>query len=125
MKTNVYVKLDVSKESGYAIVKDVVRENAIEESHACYTEALNDIGIDESKIESLEGFKMRYIYLTVNYDGRKGLYEQDVKSSLEHQGYISLVSEGGIFGGYYVPTEKYNATMEYSTNKRKELAGVA
>jgi hypothetical protein len=124
MKVNLFIQLWESKETGYVQIDSMMYESDIEEAYNSHVEFANKY--TNSKTECFEGYKLSYLFLNVEYDGRqKRITTDDVMISLEKQGLITLVSEGGIFGGYYRKTDKLNEMLNNQLKKRKELVNVA
>ena len=121
MKANLFIHLNVS-ETGYIIIKEMFYEGKIMER---YKDMVETAKMFNAKAESFEGFKLRYLFITVEYDGRrKQITENDVIKSLEKQGLAKKIGDN-IFGGYYKITDKLKAILDDQMNKRKALAGVA
>ncbi|MBM7598136.1 hypothetical protein JOC34_000493 [Virgibacillus halotolerans] len=120
MKANAYVKIEESPSSGYISINEIILENYIDESYRENIESAKEFDF-RNKVETLEGHKLKYFFMTVEFDGRKkSIAENDIKQSLEKQGLVTKVGSS-MFGGYYLPTEYLQTTLKEQLNKRKEL----
>jgi len=122
MKVNVYIELKESKSSGYASISNMFYEDQIENEYNSYVESSKMFG---GRYESYEGYKLRHHLVSVGFDGRKEVKKDDIMKSLESQGLIYEVSEGGMFGACYMKTDELKQIEKEQFNKRKELVGVA
>lgn len=119
---SIYVILDESKSSGYITLEEYFLEGKLKDEYISYVDTARQFNY---RAESFDGFHLRYMLLKVKYDGRRGLKETDVMTALEKDLFIRKVGEGGIFGAYYVKTEKLARLWIDSMTKRKVLAGMA
>ncbi|WP_099301869.1 hypothetical protein [Bacillus sp. Marseille-P3800] len=120
MKTNLLVKLEINQENEYVRVLKIERESQIMDCHNADIESAKDFGF-RKKVESLEGFKLQFIPLVVEYDGRKRIItEQNVLSALEKEGLAIKVGDN-IFGGYYKATNELKEMLNVQLGKRKKL----
>ena len=119
MKRNVYVQLEESPSSGYISIKGAVPEANIEESYRDLIKNGKLFG-SRKKEEAFEGFKLRYIHIEVNHDGRKGIKNHDILQSLSSHN-LAIKKGESMFGGFYLPTNKLKSMLEKQLSKRKEL----
>lgn len=119
MKANVYIQLEESPSSGYISVKDAIFENNIKGAYEEDIESAKKYGF-RKKIEVFEGFKLKYILLEVNFDGRSGIKEEDVKLSLVKQS-LAFKSGESMFGSHCLPTEQLKEILNKQLEQRKEL----
>lgn len=120
MKANLYTNVEIL-ESGYVYINEMILESDIKEVYNNYLESSRKFGTP--KIESLEGFKLKYLFIeNVEYDGRKRkITDNDIKRTLEKQGYATNTGAGSIFGDFYKPTEKLTIQLDEQLKKRKKL----
>lgn len=121
MKTNVYVDIEIL-ESGYVYINSFNHEDHIEE---CYEESKNfSIRMNRDKCETLEGYKLKYLSLEVEFDGRKRkVTKQNIYSSMKNLGFCNIVkgSEDNMLGAFYLPTGKLKNLLANQLKQRKEL----
>lgn len=121
MKTNIYVDLKIL-ESGYVYINSFNFEEYIEESYEESKEFSKKFNHD--KCETLEGYKLQYLFLEVEFDGRKRkVTDQNIYSSMEKSGLCNIVkgSEDNMLGGFYLPTGKLKNLLANQLKQRKEL----
>lgn len=118
---NLYVRLEISKSSGYIIINDFFPESEIKEVYQDRLKTANSFASAE-KYEILEGFELMYLLLKdVKYDGRKRtISDNDIKATMSKQGYATKVCEDSIVS-YYNPTDKLLNQLEEQLNKRKQF----
>jgi hypothetical protein len=121
MKADFYADIEVL-ESGYVYLNGFEDEQDIKESYQSHVSFAGSVG---SQTESYEGFKNKYIYLNVKFDGRKGVKNEDVMQALVKEGLAIDTGIDSIFGNYYKPTEKLTELFQEQLKLRKELAGIA
>ncbi|WP_405101511.1 hypothetical protein [Oceanobacillus sp. FSL H7-0719] len=120
MKANAYVRIEESPSSGYISIEDIVLESYINNKYEDVKESHKQFGFTD-RMEVLEGFKLKYVLIEVEYDGRKrSISEEDVKESLSKQSLAIKVDES-MFGGYYLPTDKLKLILSDQLKQRKEL----
>lgn len=113
MKANVYIQPEISPSSGYVYIDlhKAMLEEEIEENYKRYSHLIK---------ETLEGYKLRYILLTIKYDGRKRRIEkEDVMKAMEKEGLVTNTGTGSIFGNFYLPTNKLKEKLA-TINHRKD-----
>lgn len=121
MKTNIYVDLKIL-ESGYVYVENFKFEESIEEHYEESKEFSKKF--NHNKCETLKGYKLRYLFLEVEFDGRKRkVTDQNIYSSMEKLGFCNVLngSKDNLFGGYYMPTDKLKDLLDNQLKQRKEL----
>ena len=80
---------------------------------------------DGSRCESFESYKLWFVFLTVEYDGRKkSISEQDIMKAMEKAGYAQNTGFSSIFGDYYKPTSELENLLAAQLHKRKVMAGL-
>jgi hypothetical protein len=120
MKVNVYAQIKESPSSGYITVEDMIMETGIEDKYKQIKENYKNFG-ETSKMEILEGFKLQYVLVEVEYNRRKkSIKQDDVLKSLEKKKLVVKVGEC-IFGGFYLLTDELRNILEDQLNQRKEL----
>lgn len=123
MKTEIYVKVEISPSSGYITVENMFHKTKLEEKYDYHVDMMKKLG--RTRWETIEGFEMIYLQVTVEYDGRKKQINQDdVLKAFEREGLATNVGHS-MFGGFYKPTKKLEFIISKQYNKRKELAGIA
>lgn len=120
MKANIYISLKPKMNENITF-DTMMNEYEIEDSYNDHLGFSKNFGLD--KVESLEGFKLSYLYLeNVEYNGRKKkITHDDICKTLEKQGYVTFTGTTSIFGGFYKPTEKLINQLNNQLEKRKQL----
>jgi len=123
MKKNLYVMVKQSSQTEYVSIDRMFHENNLGKEYKGLLDFKKLIG--SNRVETLEGYKLTYILIRVDYDGRKGsINEYDILKSMQNQGLLYEASEGGIFGGYYKMTDDLRKMMHIQFLKRKDLDAV-
>lgn len=120
-KTNLYVKLEISKSSGYIIINDFFLTDDLNEVYQDRLKTAKSFSTNE-KYEILEGFELMHLLLeNVEYDGRKRkITENDIKVTMQKQGYANMIGENWLVS-YYNPTDKLLNLLDNQLNKRKQF----
>ncbi|MEK4025465.1 hypothetical protein [Sporosarcina sp. FSL W7-1283] len=119
-KIELYAKLEVSPSSGYLSVTEIFPSNDIKKEYNYSIERTRKFGFT-NKVESLEGYTLQYVLLSVYYDGRKkSVHDADILKSLESHGLAKKVGES-MFGGFYLPTNELESMLEIQLKQRKDL----
>lgn len=117
MKTRVYVELECSKSSNYLSVNGGLLEKDLQQAYDEHCDFL--MKMTNLHCEIFDSFKLRYILLEVEYDGRKRkISNEDILRSLTKHGLAEKKGES-MFGGFYLPTKKLQSILEDNLNKRK------
>lgn len=120
MKSRMFVELETSPTSGYISVRKMFFEEDLEYEYETDIEAAKYFGF-RRKVETLEGYKLRFIELDVNFDGRKRkITEEDILHSLEQQGLLTKKG-GGMFGDFYAMNASLEDQLDKQLKQRKEL----
>lgn len=128
MKANVYVNFEFRGQRSlpkdeYLSINKMIHESDIEDYYSQLLETYRNWGRD--KAESLEGFKLSYLFLTVEFDGRKRkITDQDILKSMVKQGYAIDTGTGSIFGNFCYPTKKLVNQLDEQFKTRKQLIKV-
>jgi len=123
MKKNLYVMIKESSQTEYVNIDRMFHENDLEKEYQGLLDFKKLIG--SNRVETLEGYKLTYVLIKVDYDGRKGsISEYDILKSMQNQGLLYEAFEGGIFGGYYKMTDDLLKMMHSQFLKRKDLNAV-
>ena len=120
MEKSFFIDIEILQ-SGYIYLNDIHNESDILNSYQYYVDTCKKIG---TRTECLEGFKKKYIYLKVKYDGRKGVKNEDVMKSLVRNNLAIDTKNTSIFGNFYEPTENLKRIFDEQIKKRKQLAGI-
>lgn len=121
MKADFYVNIEIL-ESGYIYLNSIKDEEDIIDSYQSHVDFAKKMG---TRTECLEGFKKKYIYLNVKFDGRKGVKDEDVMKAFVREDLALDTGASSIFGNFYKPTENLMKLLNEQLKKRKQLAGVA
>lgn len=119
MKVNLYLDVEVLR-SGYIYLNGMLDELNVIASHDNYVSNCKKWGVDQW--ECLDGFKKRYVYIEVEYDGRKGIHNKDAMNSLCSKGYALDTGIASIYGNFYLPTDDLKNLLEKQLGERKSLA---
>ena len=121
MTREVYVKLEISPSSDYISRSEMVVKEDIGKEYDRFKGSMKSFK-SIHKIEVFEGFKLTYVLMNIEYDGRqRRIKESDIFRSMELKGLV--INRGAsMFGGYYEPTEKLNQILV--TQKEKRIAMV-
>ncbi|MGM9986363.1 MAG: hypothetical protein ACI35O_03950 [Bacillaceae bacterium] len=122
MKANIFVKIEISKSSGYIWIDKMFHESDIESEYEDMIDAAKKFG--QTKWETIEGFKLSYLHVNVEFDGRKkGIGTDDVLKSIANEGLAEKVGST-MLGDFYKPTEKLEIMLSEQLTKRKIMAGL-
>lgn len=120
MKVNLLVKFDLSPESNYIQVKECLHESHLQDHYKQSIDDAKYFGIRD-KVECLEGYKLQYISVNVQFDGRKKQPDsEDILNSLVRQG-MAIKTGESLFGGFFKPTEELHEIFHNQLQQRKEL----
>ena len=112
MKAKVYAEVTFSESSEYINIESYFLECQLENKY-------NDISSRYEKFELIEGFKLSYVFLEVEFDGRKKVIEEDdILQSFHSLGLADKIGEN-MFGGYYIPTKKLTTLLKNQLEERK------
>lgn len=121
MKKQLYIKTKLS-EMGYIYIEEVHFADFIDDVYKDHWNLCKRVGL--TKVETVEGFKLRFLSLEVKFDGRKRkIDEQDIYRSMQKEGYATILkgTENNMLGGYYLPTDKLIQLLNKQFKKLKEL----
>ncbi|MDI6587225.1 hypothetical protein [Bacillus subtilis] len=121
MKADFYADIEIL-ESGYIYLNSIKDEEDIINSYQNHVGFVKKMG---TRTECLEGFKKKYIYLNVKFDGRKGVKNEDVMAELVRKELALDTGAKSIFGNFYKPTENLLKLLAEQLKQRKQLTGVA
>lgn len=122
MKASVFVKIEISKSSGYIWIDKMFHEHDLESEYEDMIEAVKKFG--QTRWETIEGFKLIYLNVNVEFDGRKkNISTDDVLKSIAKEGLAEKVGSS-MLGDFYIPTEELENILSDQLTKRKIMAGL-
>ena len=100
-------------------------ESDIKERYESHVSFVKENRGENARCETFEGFKLTYVFLTVEYDGRKkSINEQDIVKAMEKAGYAQNTGNSNIFGDTYKATDELKNLLAAQLHKRKVMAGL-
>ena len=118
---DIYVEVEINH-IGYVRIMNKFLTDDVDDYYNQYV--LDSKKYGHSKYESKEGYLLRFLNLSVHYDGRKrSIDDNDILRALANEGYAVFVTDSMICD-LYRKTDKLVKVLELALHRRKVLANL-